>query len=187
MGIRMKNISLAKAFSAALLLFPVLSFGQGNMRVFNRDYSKTKQILAEVYTDEGVMKFDLFFKTAPNTAANFIHLADSGFYKGLTFHRVIQGFIIQGGDPKGDGTGGPGYAIADEISPDLKHELGALAMANSGPNTAGSQFYVCQTPQFQLDGRNAVFGKLISGFDVLTRVETGDPILNVKITEVKEP
>jgi peptidyl-prolyl cis-trans isomerase B (cyclophilin B) len=183
----MKNLSLAKAFSAALLLLPVLSFGQGNIRVFNRDYSKTKQIFAEIYTHEGVMKFDLFFKTAPNTVANFMHLADSGFYKGVTFHRVIQGFIIQGGDPKGDGTGGPGYTIADEINPDLKHELGSLAMANSGPNTAGSQFFVCQTPQPQLNSRNAVFGKLILGFDVLTRVETGDPILDVKITEVKEP
>jgi peptidyl-prolyl cis-trans isomerase B (cyclophilin B) len=183
----MRGLSVAKALIAAALALPLLTFGQGKMRTFNRDYSKTKQIFAEISTSEGVMKFELFFKDAPNTVANFMHLADTGYYKTTTFHRVIQGFMTQGGDPNGDGTGGPGYMIADEIAAGLKHEAGTLSMANAGPNTAGSQFFVCHMPQPHLDGRHAIFGKLISGFDVLTRIEKGDPILDVKITEVKKP
>ena len=156
-------------------------------RVYKRDYSKTDKIFAEIKTHEGVMKFELLFKQAPNTVANFLNLADSGFYKGTTFHRVIQGFMIQGGDPKGDGTGGPGWTIADEIAPGLKHETGTLSMANAGPGTGGSQFFVCHAPQPHLDGRHAIFGKMISGYDVVTRIEKGDPILSIKITEVKKP
>jgi peptidyl-prolyl cis-trans isomerase B (cyclophilin B) len=132
------------------------------------------------------MKFELLFKDAPNTVANFVHLADSGFYNGLTFHRVIQGFMIQGGDPKGDGTGSAGWTIADEISPNLTHEVGTLSMANAGPNTGGTQFFICHAAQSHLNGRHAVFGKMLSGFDVATRVEKGDPILSVKITEIKK-
>jgi len=186
MGMRMKTSSWIKAFSGTLFLLPLLSFGQGSPRNFNRDYSHTQQIFAEITTSEGVMKFDLLFKDAPNTVANFIHLADSGFYKGLTFHRAIQGFMIQGGDPKGDGTGGPGYTIPDEIRPELKPDVGTLAMANAGPGTAGSQFFICQMPQPQLTGAYTIFGNMVSGFDVLTRVEKGDPILDVKITEIKK-
>ena len=156
-------------------------------RVYKRDYSKTDKIYAEIKTHEGMMKFELLFKQAPNTVANFLHLVDSGFYKGTTFHRVIQGFMIQGGDPKGDGTGGPGWTIADEIAPGLKHETGTLSMANAGPGTGGSQFFICHAPQPHLDGRHAIFGKMISGYDVVTRVEKGDPILGIKITEVKKP
>jgi len=157
-------------------------------RVFNRDFSKTQSVTAKITVHEGVMTFDLHFKEAPNTVANFMHLVDSGFYKNTTFHRVIQGFMIQGGDPKGDGTGGPGYAIADELpQPKLKHEVGTLSMANAGPNTGGSQFFICHVPQVHLNGRHAVFGKMLSGFDVLTRIEKGDPILGIKITETKKP
>jgi peptidyl-prolyl cis-trans isomerase B (cyclophilin B) len=181
MGIRMKKTPLI----LSLVLLPLLAFGQAKPRIFNRDYSHVQKMLAEISTHEGVMKFELYFKQTPNTVASFAHLADSGFYKGLTFHRVIQGFMIQGGDPKGDGTGGPGYTIPDESSGSQKLDVGTLAMANAGPNTTGSQFFICQTPQPQLAGRYNVFGKMISGFDVLTRVEKGDPILDVKITEVK--
>jgi peptidyl-prolyl cis-trans isomerase B (cyclophilin B) len=127
---------------------------------------------------------ELYFKKAPNTVANFMHLADSGYYKGLTFHRIIQGFMAQAGDPKGDGTGGPGWTIEDERN-DLKHEAGTLSMANAGPGTGGSQFFICYMPQPHLDGRHTIFGKLVSGFDALTRIERGDPMLDVKITEVK--
>ncbi len=183
----MKRLSFAKALSVSLVLLPILSLAQGKGRVFNRDYSHTQQVLAEISTSEGTMKFELYFKQAPNTVANFMHLADSGFYKGLTFHRVIQGFMAQGGDPAGDGTGGPGYTIPDELDPVLKHEVGTLSMANAGPGTGGSQFFVCHMPQPQLNGRHAIFGKMLSGFDVLTRIEKGDPILDVKITEVKKP
>lgn len=154
-------------------------------RQFKRDYSQTKQMFVEIKTHEGIMKAELFFKEAPNTVANFAHLADSGFYNGLIFHRIIEGFMAQGGDPNGDGTGGPGWKIDDEVSPKLKHEAGTLSMANSGPNTGGSQFFICHMPQTHLDGRHAIFGKLVSGFDVLTRLERGDPMLEVKITEVK--
>lgn len=154
-------------------------------RQFKRDYSQTKQMFVEIKTHEGTMKAELFFKEAPNTVANFAHLADSGFYNGLVFHRIIEGFMAQGGDPNGDGTGGPGWKIDDEASPKLKHETGTLSMANSGPNTGGSQFFICHMPQTHLDGRHTIFGKLVSGFDVLTRLERGDPMLEVKVTEVK--
>ena len=153
-------------------------------RTFKRDYSQTKQIFAEIKTHEGTMKLELYFKEAPNTVANFIHLVDTGYYKGLAFHRIIEGFMAQGGDPNGDGTGGPGYSIADETS-NLKHEAGTLSMANAGPNTAGSQFFICHMPQAHLNGRHTIFGKIVSGFDVLTRLERGDPMLDIKITEVK--
>src|SRR6185503_11882820 len=118
----------ALTFLAVCALALSSAFAQG--RQFNRDYSKTKQIFAEIKVHEGTMKLELLFKDAPNTVANFIHLADTGFYKGLTFHRIIQGFMTQGGDPNGDGTGGPGYTIDDERNT-LKHEAGTLSMANA--------------------------------------------------------
>ncbi len=153
-------------------------------REFNRDFSKTKQVFVEIKTHEGTMKLELFPQKAPNTVANFMHLVDSGFYKGLVFHRIIEGFMAQAGDPNGDGTGGPGYTIDDERN-DLKHEAGTLSMANAGPNTGGSQFFICHMPQAHLDGRHTAFGKLVTGFDVLTRLERGDPILDMKVTEIK--
>jgi peptidyl-prolyl cis-trans isomerase B (cyclophilin B) len=179
---------LKKTFLTVLLALPFAAFGQnaGNVRVFNRDFSKTDKILAEIKVHEGVMKFELNFKEAPNTVANFMHLVDSGFYKKTGFHRVIQGFMAQGGDPKGDGTGGPGYNIPDEIST-LKHETGTLSMANAGPNTGGSQFFICHAPQPHLDTRHTIFGKMTSGFNVLTLIEKGDPILSIKVTEIKKP
>jgi peptidyl-prolyl cis-trans isomerase B (cyclophilin B) len=178
---------ITKIFSMRFLLSVLvlgLSLVSAQGRQYNRDYSKTKQIFAEITTHEGTMKLELYFKQSPNTVANFIHLADSGFYKGLTFHRIIDGFMAQAGDPNGDGTGGPNWKIDDERN-DLKHEAGSLSMANAGPNTAGSQFFICHMAQPHLDGRHTIFGKLISGFDVLTRLERGDPILDLKITEVK--
>lgn len=171
-------------------LFPVVLFAmslasaQGSGRQYNRDYSKTKQIFAEIKTHEGTMKVELFFKQSPNTVANFLHLVDSGFYKGVSFHRIIEGFMAQAGDPNGDGTGGPSWKIDDEQN-NLKHEAGTLSMANAGANTAGSQFFICHMPQSHLDGRHTIFGKLVSGFDVLTRIERGDPILDLTVTEVK--
>lgn len=182
-----KIISIASkgSFPAVLtvLLAVSLSLGQTG-RTYQRDYSQTKQIFVDFTTHEGPVRLELFFKQAPNTVANFLHLADSGFYKGTTFHRIIHGFMTQGGDPKGDGTGGPGWKI-DEEPNGLKHEAGSLAMANAGPGTGGSQFFICHMPQPHLDGRHTIFGKLVSGFDVVTRIERGDPILDLKITEVK--
>lgn len=158
---------------------------QGAGRKFNRDFSKTKAVNATLTTHEGVLTFELFFKDAPNTVAGFMHLADSGFYKGLTFHRIIQGFMAQAGDPNGDGTGGAGYTLDEEIGK-RKHEAGTLSMANAGPNTGSSQFFVCHMPQTHLDGKHTIFGRLTSGFDALTRLEIGDPILDLKIEEVRK-
>jgi peptidyl-prolyl cis-trans isomerase B (cyclophilin B) len=176
------------AFALAVIPASGVAAQEANpLRDFKRDFSKTEKIVAEIKVHEGVMKFELLFKSAPGTVANFMSLAQSGFYKKTGFHRVIEGFMIQGGDPKGDGTGGPGYVIADEIDPKLKHEKGTLSMANAGPNTGGSQFFICHGQQPHLDGRHAIFGKMLSGYDVLARVEKGDPILDVKIVETKKP
>jgi peptidyl-prolyl cis-trans isomerase B (cyclophilin B) len=172
------------AFLVILGLLGAPLMGQPMGRQFNRDFSKTKQVLVEITVDEGIIKLELYPNKAPNTVANFMHLADSGFYKGLIFHRIIEGFMAQVGDPKGDGSGGPGYTIDDERN-DLKHEPGTVSMANAGANTAGSQFFICHMAQPHLDGRHTIFGKLTSGFDVLTRIERGDPILSLKVTEVK--
>jgi peptidyl-prolyl cis-trans isomerase B (cyclophilin B) len=182
--------------TATLLSLPLAAFAQAHGagdghdhagRVFHRDFSKTEKVTATIKVHEGTMTFDLHFKQAPNTVANFMHLADSGYYKGTSFHRVIQGFMAQGGDPNGDGTGGPGYTIADEIVPELTHETGTLSMANAGANTGGSQFFICHVPQPHLNGRHTVFGKMTSGFDVLTRIEKGDPILEIKVVETRKP
>ncbi len=153
-------------------------------RVFNKDYKGIKAIEAIITTHEGEIKLDLDFKAAPNTVANFVHLADSGFYNGLSFHRVIPGFMIQGGDPAGNGTGGPGYHIDDEIN-NLKHETGVISMANRGPGTGGSQFFITHTPQPHLDGRHTVFGHVLEGQDVVCRIDAGDKIINIKIVEKK--
>lgn len=169
----------------ALLLGGFAVSANASGKRFERDFSKTKQLFVEITTHEGVMKLELFFKNAPNTVANFESLVKSGFYKGLTFHRIIEGFMAQGGDPVGDGTGGPGYTIPDEIDMKLKHEAGTLSMANAGPNTGGSQFFICHMPQPHLDGRHAIFGKLVAGFDVLTRLDRGDPMIDLKIIEVE--
>ncbi len=116
----------------------------------------------------------------PNTVANFEKLAKEGFYDGLTFHRVIDDFVIQGGCPKGNGTGGPGYTIKCEIN-DNKHGTGALSMAHAGKDTGGSQFFITHSPQPHLDGVHTVFGKVISGMDVVNSVKQGDKMLKVTI------
>lgn len=122
-------------------------------------------------TSLGDMRIELFEDKAPKTAGNFLTLVKKGFYNGLTFHRVIPGFMIQGGCPKGDGTGGPGYNIPDEFHPLLKHTgPGILSMANAGPNTGGSQFFITLAPTKWLDGKHAIFGKVVGGMDVVDRI-----------------
>jgi peptidyl-prolyl cis-trans isomerase B (cyclophilin B) len=188
--LKIMRTTFGSSLLSLTLLFALGSLSQTQAqpvggKKFERDFSKTKQLFVEITTDEGVMKLELFPKNAPNTVANFEHLVKSGFYKGLIFHRIIEGFMAQGGDPKGDGTGGPGWTIPDEIDPKLQHEPGSLSMANAGPNTAGSQFFICHVAQPHLNGRHAIFGKLVSGFDVLTRLERGDPILDAKMIEIQ--
>lgn len=136
-----------------------------------------KNSIAVFDTSMGIFKIELFEDKAPKTTKNFIDLANKGFYNGVIFHRVIDGFMIQGGDPTGTGMGGPGYNIPDEFSPDLKHSgPGILSMANAGPNTGGSQFFITLAATPWLDNHHAVFGKVIEGMDVVKaigKVKTG--------------
>lgn len=125
---------------------------------------------------------DLFDQDAPNTVANFEKLANSGFYDGLVFHRVIPGFVAQGGCPNGIGNGGPGYEIDCEINPN-KHERGTLAMAHAGRNTGGSQFYICYNPQPHLDGQHTVFGQVVKGMDVVDTFKGREKMASVKVAE----
>lgn len=181
-----KKLALACVFGIGVcgLFSMTFALDEPQGKVFNKDYTGIKEIVATITTHEGVIVLDLDFKSAPNTVANFVELANSGFYNGLLFHRVINGFMIQGGDPKGNGTGGPGYTIDDEISK-LVHEAGVISMANRGPNTNGSQFFITQTPQHHLDGKHTVFGHVLQGQDVVCRIEPNDPIINIKIEEKK--
>ena len=138
-----------------------------------------KQYVAILKTEKGDIRIQLFADKVPMTVNNFVFLAREHFYDNTTFHRVIPGFMAQGGDPTGTGAGGPGYRFADEFHPDLKHDSeGILSMANAGPNTNGSQFFITYAPQPHLDGHHAVFGKVVSGMDVLRALTPRDPGTN---------
>ena len=138
------------------------------------DTSKT--YTATFKTEKGDIVVDLFADRAPRTVENFVNLARAGFYDGTTFHRVIGGFMAQGGDPTGTGTGGPGYQFADEFEPSLRHDgPGVLSMANAGPGTNGSQFFITYGPTPHLDNKHSVFGKVRSGMDVLQSLRERDP------------
>ena len=135
-----------------------------------------KQYQAHFKTEKGEIVADLFATDAPLTVENFVNLARAGFYDGTTFHRVIPGFMAQGGDPTGTGRGGPGYQFADEFSPARRHDgAGVLSMANAGPGTNGSQFFITYGPTPHLDDRHTVFGRVISGMDVLASIRERDP------------
>lgn len=137
---------------------------------------KKKTYSAVFKTARGEFRAKLFAGDAPVTVNNFVSLARSGFYNGVTFHRVIPGFMAQSGDPTGSGRGGPGYTIPDEFSPKLKHDgPGVLSMANAGPNTGGSQFFITFGATPHLDGKHAVFGKVSSGIEVVNAISTRDP------------
>jgi peptidyl-prolyl cis-trans isomerase B (cyclophilin B) len=139
-----------------------------------------------IHTEKGDIVLELAEDEAPNTVANFVHLAEKGYYDGLTFHRVIDDFMIQGGCPRGDGRGGPGYAIADEISPTLRHERGVISMANAGPNTGGSQFFITHVPCPHLNGKHAVFGKVVEGMDVVDAIARGDKMARVTVDRKRD-
>lgn len=144
-----------------------------------------KTYKAVIKTNKGDIHLDLFAADTPKTVNNFVFLARDQFYDGLTFHRVIPNFMAQGGDPNGDGRGGPGYRFEDETrgNPRQKHETGSLSMANAGPNTNGSQFFICHGPQPHLDGKHTVFGKVTQGQDVVNSLKNGDAMNEVVITE----
>ncbi len=157
--------------------------------------SKNKETAAESYpivtmeTSRGTIRIRLHPQEAPKTVANFIKLANRGYYDGLRFHRVEPGFVIQGGDPKGDGSGGPGYTIPDEKNKTLKHVVGAVAMAKTAaPNSAGSQFYiVIGKPAPALDGKYTVFGQVIDGQSAASRMRRGDQMFKVTVAEPVPP
>ena len=139
---------------------------------------------AIIETDKGTIKAELFTDKAPITTKNFMDLANSGFYNGLKFHRVEPGFVVQGGDPKGDGTGGSGKTIPLEINPELRHIKGALGMARTNdPNSATSQFYITLEETPFLDKNYAVFGKVVSGMDVVSQIRVGDKMSKVYISD----
>jgi len=136
-----------------------------------------KKYTARMETEKGVMVIELFADKAPKTVNNFAFLSRQGFYEGVIFHRVIANFMVQGGDPTGRGTGGSGYKFEDEFHPSLKHDKpGVLSMANAGPNTNGSQFFITHVPTPWLDGKHSVFGQVIEGMDVLMSIPPRDPM-----------
>jgi peptidyl-prolyl cis-trans isomerase B (cyclophilin B) len=143
-----------------------------------------KNYAATISTNKGDIELDLHAEDAPKTVNNFVFLARQGFYDGVTFHRVISNFMIQGGDPTGSGSGGPGYRFEDEVKNNPHtHETGTLSMANAGPNTNGSQFFITHAPQPHLNGRHTVFGQVTSGMDVVNAIRQGDQMVSVTISE----
>jgi peptidyl-prolyl cis-trans isomerase B (cyclophilin B) len=153
-----------------------------------------KDYEATIKTEKGDIRIELYDDQAPNTVNNFVFLARQGFYDGVIFHRVMSGFMAQGGDPTGTGSGGPGYSFADEFSPDLRHDsAGIVSMANAGADTNGSQFFITYAPQPHLDDKHSVFGKVVEGMDVVESLTPRDPrdanpppgdvILTVEIVE----
>ena len=138
-------------------------------------------LYATFESDRGPIKVELYPEKAPLTVANFVNLARRGFYDGLNFHRVIADFMIQGGCPEGSGRGGPGYKFEDETANGLSHERGVLSMANAGPNTNGSQFFITHVATPWLDGKHTVFGKVVEGMEAVDKVEQGDHIRKVTI------
>jgi len=156
-----------------------------------------KDYHANLHTEKGTVRIRLFAEEAPETVNNFVFLAREGYFDGTTFHRVIEGFMAQGGDPTGTGAGGPGYSIPDEFHPSLRHDRpGMLSMANRGPNTGGSQFFITHVATPWLDDRHAVFGEVVEGMDVVNAIrerdpqqdpEPGDRIERIEIEETPRP
>ncbi len=145
------------------------------------DEDKTYKVSIE--TNRGTIELELYPEHAPQTVNNFVFLAGEGFYDGVKFHRVINDFMIQTGDPTGTGRGGPGYKFGDETKGNpLKHERGVISMANAGPNTNGSQFFITHSPQPHLNGKHTVFGKVTKGLDVVDAVKQGDVMVAVKVS-----
>ena len=143
-----------------------------------------KSYTVKMETLRGTIVLELFPEHAPKTVNNFVFLVNEGYYDGVGFHRVIDNFVIQGGDPTGTGRGGPGYKFEDELKGNpLIHETGTLSMANAGPNTNGSQFFITHSPQPHLDGRHTVFGQVTEGMDVVNKIRQGDKMLKVIVVE----
>ena len=167
-----------KSYITALLLGLTMSF------VSATDTASMQDIRIIVNTSKGPIEATLQPSAAPVTVANFLNLAKRGYYDGLTFHRVIPQFMIQGGDPTGTGSGGPGYRFEDEVKSGLKHDKpGIFSMANAGPGTNGSQFFITHVPTPHLDGRHTVFGFTTKGQDVVNAIRMGDKIEKIEILD----
>ena len=167
-----KRTILLSAFALAIAALPAQS------------EESMKDIRIIVKTDKGDIEGVLYPSKAPVTVANFLNLAKRGYYDGLKFHRVIPDFMIQGGDPTGTGSGGPGYRFEDECTPELKHDKpGIFSMANAGPGTNGSQFFVTHVPTPWLDGKHTVFGSVTKGQDIVNAVTQGDKIKSIEILD----
>ena len=148
------------------------------------DSKPVNDIKIILHTNKGDIEGTIFASKVPMTAANFLNLAKKGYYDGLTFHRVIPDFMIQGGDPTATGSGGPGYKFADEFDPSLKHSKpGTFSMANAGPGTNGSQFFITHVPTPWLDGKHSVFGEVTKGQDVVNKIEKGDKITKIDVLD----
>lgn len=154
------------------LLGIALGIGLAALPAFGEPMTRPR---ATITTTHGVIVLELYADEAPKTVANFVKLATQGFYNGIIFHRVIPGFMVQTGDPTGTGTGGPGYTFADELSPTLRHDqAGTVSMANAGPNTNGSQFFITVAPTPWLNGKHAIFGHVIQGQEVVDAIVNAD-------------
>ena len=164
---------LASVFTLSLFTSNGIAEQQinSNEQIGKEVQSMSKNRIAVFETNMGTFEIELFEDKAPITTGNFIDLAEHNFYDGLIFHRVIDGFMIQGGDPNGNGTGGPGYTIKDEFHKDLRHDgPGVLSMANAGPNTGGSQFFITLGPTPHLDNKHTIFGIVVQGMDVVEKI-----------------
>jgi peptidylprolyl isomerase/peptidyl-prolyl cis-trans isomerase B (cyclophilin B) len=169
----------AAVASALLLGLFTLTMGGGRMAVAAQPIPKVKITMA----NGGTILMELYPDVAPKTVESFLALTKKGFYNGLTFHRVVPGFVAQGGDPKGDGSGGPGYTTKAEFN-QKKHLTGTVAMARAGhPDSAGSQFYICLAPQPFLDGKYTVFGQVTEGMDVVQKITVGDVMKSVEVVQ----
>lgn len=175
-----RNVSLLSSWKTARSPSTARSVADYEAVVRRYVAPSARRVTAVIHTERGDIGLELFGHDAPMTVDNFVQLATRGYYRNTQFHRVVPNFVAQDGDPRGDGSGGPGYAIRDELTRDV-HERGTLAMALSGPDTGGSQYYLCHSPQPHLDGHYTVFGHITSGYDVLDRIVQGDRIMSIEI------
>lgn len=174
----MNKSIFSKVFAFSLTLGLSLAMGGSPMN------SKIEPVRVIFKTEKGDIHATVFADQTPLTAANFLNLAKHNYYDGVSFHRVIANFMIQGGDPTGTGSGGPGYRFADECKPELKHDRpGILSMANAGPGTNGSQFFITHVPTPHLNGKHTVFGAVTQGQDVVNAITRGDKILKIEVLD----